>query len=198
MKNIIIKTSVAALAFMTSMAAFAAQTPAGTYSLDKAHTNIGFSVTHMGISNTVGRFNKFDGSVQFEPNGTSKVDFTVDVDTVDTNNRRRDDHLRSDDFFDVENFPEISFKSSEVTYDENGDPKEIKGALDLHGETQTVTFNVSTVGAGTSQSQAGTTLRAGYLAKAVIDRTDFGMDNFLLAAGKEVTITVNIEITKPE
>lgn len=190
--------TISAATMLMSAVSFGAQTPAGTYSLDKAHTHIGFSVSHLGISNTIGRFNEFGGKVVFDPNGTSSVNFTIDAESVDTNNSRRDDHVRSDDFFDVDNFDEITFVSTAVTLNDDGDPKEIKGNLDFHGETKEVTFKVENVGNGQTKSNGQTILRAGYKATAVIDRRDFDITGFQGVVGNDIAITVNIEILKPE
>jgi len=170
----------------------AAQTPDGDYLLDKSHANIGFSVSHLGFSYVVGRFNQFDGEVKFEANGSSSVSFTVQAASVDTNVRRRDDHVRSEDFFDVETFPLISFSSTLITYDENGDPKTIQGDLEFHGEKKSVSFDVSTVGAGVFQTQT----RSGYQAKTVINRSDFGITGFQGVVGEQIEITVNLELIK--
>jgi len=170
----------------------AAQTPDGDYALDKDHAHIGFSVGHLGFSNVIGRFNQFDGSVKFEANGNSSVSFTVEAASVDTNVRRRDDHIRSDDLFDVETFPTINFSSTELTYDENGDPKTIKGNLDFHGEVKLVTFEVSTVGAGVFRGEN----RSGYVAKTIIDRNEFDITGLRGVVSDEITITVNLELIK--
>ncbi len=180
------------LAVLLSNAGIGAQTPNGDYVLDKNHAHIGFSVGHLGFSNVIGRFNQFDGSVKFEANGDSSVSFTVQAASVDTNVRRRDDHIRSDDFFDVETYPTISFNSSELTYDENGDPKTIKGNLELHGEVRVVTFEVSIVGAGVFQGAT----RAGYVAKTVINRHDFDITSLRGVVSDEIAITVNLELIK--
>lgn len=171
----------------------AAVAPNGTYAVDTDHANIGFSVGHLGISNVIGRFNTFNGSMVVEAGGDSTVSFTIDTASVDTNQTRRDKHIRSEDFFDVESFPTISFSSTAVTYSADGDPKTITGDLSFHGEKNAVTFAVTAVGAG--QFPQGTP-RAGYSAETKIQRGDFGLDNFAGVVGEEITITVNVEIVK--
>lgn len=185
-----ILTSTILLLFATL--AIAAQTPDGVYDLDKDHAHVGFSISHLGFSNVIGRFNTFNGEFVFQANGDSSVNFVIQTESVDTNQAKRDDHIRSDDFLNVDNFPTITFSSESVTYSNAGDPKTITGSLNLHGVTNTVTFDVQTVGAGTF----GGKTRAGYVATTKIERGDYGIDTFAGIVGEEVTITVNIEIIK--
>ncbi|MEM7646384.1 MAG: YceI family protein [Pseudomonadota bacterium] len=177
---------------IVSISAFAAQTPDGAYALDKDHAHIGFSVSHLGFSNVIGRFNSFDGDVGFEAGGNSSVRFSVDAASVDTNQSRRDDHIRSADFFDTDSYPKVTFQSTAITYDDQGDPKTITGNMSFHGEVNAVTFEVSNVGAGEFRG----TKRAGYLATGKINRSEFGMDTFAGVVGEEITITVNLELIK--
>ncbi len=170
----------------------AAQTENGSYKLDKDHAHIGFQVSHLGFSLVVGRFNKFDGKVSFEAGGNSNVEFTIQAASIDTNNKRRDNHLRNEDFFDVETFSEITFKSTKVTYDESGDPAAITGDLNMHGVTQSVVFTIKAIGAGAFRG----TSKAGYQAKTTITRTDFDMSGFAGVIGNTVDVVVNLEIDK--
>ena len=178
---------------LTLAVSSAAITEDGTYALDKDHAHIGFSVSHLGISNAVGRFNEFDGSMTFVAGGESTVNFSIRTDSVDTNQKRRDKHLRSDDFFDVDNFSSIKFVSTAVTYTEAGDPKTITGDLTLLTETKSVTFDVTAVGAGAGPSNKQ---RAGYTATTVLKRSEFGMTKFVGIVGEDVTVSVNVEMIK--
>lgn len=187
------KLLIAILSLLFAATSMAAIAPNGSYVLDRDHANVGFSVSHLGISNVVGRFNTINGSMTFEANGNSKVEFTIDSESVDTNQPRRDKHIRSEDFFDVESYPKITFNSTKLTYTEDGDPKTITGDLSLHGEKLPVTFDVSVVGSG--EFPQGTQ-RAGYMATAKINRGDFGIDSFKGVVGEEISITVNLEIIK--
>lgn len=170
----------------------AANIPDGLYSIDLDHANIGFSVTHMGISNTIGRFNKFEGSVNFESNGNSKVKFSISADSVDTNNPTRDAHIRKVDFLETATFPKINFESDSVSYDQDGNPIAIKGKLNLHGITKNVTFNVIPVGFGTFDGKT----RAGFVATTNLIRADFGITGFVGVVGDAIKITVSLEIIK--
>lgn len=175
-----------------SAAGIAAQTPNGTYAVDTDHAHIGFSVSHLGFSNVIGRFNEFEGLAVFEADGDSSVNFTIQAASVDTNQERRDRHVRSADFFDVATFPTISFRSTEITYTEEGDPATITGDLDFHGVINSVTFNVSTVGAGEFRGET----RAGYQAVGNINRSEFDMDSFSGVVGEVITVTINLELIK--
>ena len=173
---------------------FAAIAEDGAYSLDKDHANVGFSVTHLGISNTVGRFNTMSGDFNLVSGGDSTVTFSIETDSIDTNQKRRDKHLKSNDFFNVKKFKTIDFKSTAVTYSEEGDPLTITGDMTMLGETKSVTFDVTPVGAG--NGPAGDT-RAGYSVKTVVLRSDFGLgQKFNGVVGDEVTVDVQIEIIK--
>ncbi len=176
---------------LVSVTAMSAQTENGDYVLDKAHANIGFEVSHLGFSFVVGRFNNFDGTVKFEAGGNSEVNFTIEAKSIDTNNKARDKHLRNEDFFDVETFPTVEFKSTKVTYNESGDPLTIVGDLLLHGVKKEVTFEVVAIGAGEARGK----VKAGYRATTSIVRNDFGMNGFD-TIGSKVDITVNLEIQK--
>lgn len=162
----------------------------GNYIVDTDHTHIGFSVSHLGISFVVGRFNSFSGEFKVDPQGESSVSISVDTASVDTNNERRDRHLRSGDFFNAAIHPKMQFQSSKVNFNENGEPTEIKGNLTLHGVTREVTLAVGEVGSGLGP--LGKT-RAGYQAKTSINRSDFAMNEFLAVAGDQVDILINLE-----
>ncbi len=177
---------------LISVSSLAAITPDGTYQLDKDHANIGFSISHFGISDVIGRFNKFSGSVNFQAGGQSEVSFSIEAASVDTNQAKRDAHIKREDLFDVATFPTIDFKSTEITYDSEGDPSTITGDLNFRGETKSVIFNVEKVGAGKLQGKQ----RAGYKAFTSISRSEFGMTALRKIVGDEVNITVNLEIIK--
>ena len=108
--------------------------PTGTWALDKAHTKVGFAVKHMGVSTVRGEFHDFDGALEVDENGNLSAYGTVQAASVHTNQEQRDEHLRSADFFDVENYPEIRFESTSIEQvdDENF---RIIGDLTIHGVT---------------------------------------------------------------
>jgi polyisoprenoid-binding protein YceI len=168
----------------------AAVAPAGSYQIDPAHTNVGFEVVHLGIGSVVGRFNRFQGTIQFQPGGDSRVAIDIEVASIDTNVGQRDNHLRSADFFDAAQFPVMRFESTKVDYNAEGAPIAVQGNLSFHGVTQPVTLTVTPLGAGAGP--LGET-RAGFKATATIKRTAFGMNKLLAIAGDDVTINLNVE-----
>lgn len=197
MKNTIIKTSLNTMAFagllIFSQNALADIAQQGSYKIDPAHTSINFSVTHLGTSVLNGRFNTVAGSLYFFPKGSSKVEVTIDTASIDTNHKKRNDHLKSPDFFNVKQFPEMKFSSKKVEYSNTGEPNKIEGTLSLHGETNPVTLDVKAIGAG-KDPWGG--YRAGYTATTKINRSDYGMKFMQGGIGDEVTIVLNIEAIK--
>lgn len=196
MKNTIVKTTISAavVTFILStnqvLAEFATQ---GAYVIDPAHTTVQFEVSHLGISNLVGRFNTVEGNINLEPNGDSSVEVTIQTNSLDTNHEKRDTHLRSPDFFNAKQFPVMKFVSDTVTNNSEGEPVSIAGKLSLHGETQGVTLTVKPVGAG-EDPWGG--YRAGYDATTTINRSDFGMDFMPGGIGNDININLNIEAIK--
>ena len=111
--------------------------PTGTWTIDKAHTKVGFAVKHMGVSTVRGEFREFDGALEADENGNLRAYGTVKAASVHTNQEQRDEHLRSADFFDVENYPEIRFESTSI---ERVDDEIVKiiGDLTIHGVTNRI------------------------------------------------------------
>ena len=145
------------------------------WSIDPAHTQIEFSVKHMMFTKVRGQFSDFEGSVELDeenPAGSS-VSVTIDASSIDTGVSDRDDHLRSEDFFDVEEYPTITFESKRVSgpIEEGGD-FEIVGDLTIHGVTREVVLEAAFDGTGTDP-WGGT--RAGFTAETQIDRRDFDL-----------------------
>ena len=180
-----------------SVALVQAQT---NWNIDPSHSSIRFAVDHMVISEVEGIFSKYEGSV-VSPKGDfsdAKINFSVDVNSVNTDNAKRDEHLRGADFFETEKYPKMTFVSSSVT--KTGDNKyNLKGKLTLHGVTKEITLAM-TYG-GTTKDPWGNT-KAGLKVTGVINRTDFGLKyNSVLEAGslmigEDVTITAKVELVK--
>jgi len=167
--------------------------PAGTYALDDSHTNIGFSARHLVVAKTRGRFAAFRGEVVVgEDPFDSRVDVEIDVASVDSRDDKRDDHLRSVDFFDAEAFPTITYHGHAVRPAAHG-KYTVDGELTVRGVTRPVELTVEFHGA-VSDPWGGT--RAGFSASAEVNREDFGLtwNQALEGGGVLVGKTVNLEI----
>lgn len=169
--------------------------PTGTWSIDPAHSSVEFRVKHMMISTVRGRFTEFEGTIEAAPDyHDSKVRGTVETASVDTNEPRRDAHLRSADFFDSDNHPVISFVSTGVEHVRAGDYR-VTGDLELHGETRPVTFDVTVHGV-THDPQGND--RAGLEVRGTISRGEFGLrwqqalETGGVVVGDEVRISADI------
>ena len=173
---------------------------AAEWNIDQAHSSIGFSVTHMVISKVPGHFSKFEGTASFDPANVAggQVAITIQTASISTDNEKRDDHLRSADFFDAETYPEITFTSTKVI---PGDGKkfQIIGDLTIRGVTKPVTFDAELI--GTVKDPMGSN-RAGFSATTTINRQDFGvnwsraLDSGGLVAGDKVDINVSLELVE--
>src|SRR5579884_3632091 len=144
------------------------------YQIDPQHSSAQFKVRHMMIANVKGEFDKVSGTVDFDPaNPTaSKVEAVVDVASISTRETDRDNHLKSPDFFDVANYPTITFKSTSITQAGGGEYK-INGDLTIHGVTKPVTLSVEEVTDEVKDPWGFA--RRGATATAKINRKDFGM-----------------------
>jgi polyisoprenoid-binding protein YceI len=172
--------------------------PAGNWNVDPTHSRVGFVARHMMVTKVRGQFTDYAADVTIGENPLdSKVNVTVQMASVDTGNADRDGHLRTNDFFDIDNHPTMTFASSRIVAD--GDDYKLIGDLTVKGVTKTVEFEVEFEGIG-SDPWGGT--RAGFEAKAVIDRTDFGVEyNAVLETGgvllgDKVTIELDIQLVK--
>ncbi len=169
------------------------------WELDKAHSNVKFSVTHLVVSETDGSFKLFDGSMESSKPDYSdaKILFNVDVNSINTNNDRRDEHLKGDEFFNAQKYPAMKFEGTSFT-PEGGNKYKLVGNLTIRDVTKPVTFDV-TYG-GTVNAMGGT--RIGFKAKTTINRFDYNLkwDKTIETGGmvvsKEVDITVNVELKK--
>lgn len=168
-----------------------------TWTIDKAHSKIGFNVTHMAVSEVEGNFKDFDGSLVSKAadfNG-AEITFTAKTASIDTDIERRDNHLKSPDFFDAAKYPEISFKGNLV---KQGGKYKLKGDLTMHGVTKPVEFDV-TYG-GTINTGKGE--KAGFKISGKLNRQDYGLtwNNKVptgeLVVGDEVEIIGKIELDK--
>lgn len=183
-----------------SLALVAGTASAETYNVDKTHSEVIFSVRHMGVSKVSGRFNDFSGTVTGDPAkaDSAAVEFTIKAASIDTNDAGRDKHLRSADFFDVEKFPELTFKSSKITA-KGQNQYDVTGTLTLHGVSKEVTLPVTM--AGPIKDPRGNE-KVGFETTAKLNRKDYGVSwNKALDAGglvvsEEVQVTINLEAGK--
>ena len=177
-----------------SLILFASPVFAATYTIDSAHTQVQFKVKHMGISNVNGAFADFEGTFEFDPKNiaASKTTAKIVAKSIDTANDKRDTHLRSADFLNIEKFPSISFVSKEVK-DVDGESFKVVGDLNIHGVTKTVTLDVEFNGAVTDPWGKE---RAGFSASTKINRKDFGLtwSKLLETGGLVVDDMVKIEL----
>ena len=172
-----------------------------TYQIDPAHASAQFKVRHMMIANVKGEFHKISGTATFDPAnpGASSVEATIDVASISTRDQQRDADLKSPNFFDVEKYPTITFKSKKVTAT-GGDSFTVVGDLTIHGVTREVDLNVEELTEETKDPWGN--LRRGATAKTRIHRKDFGMSfNVALEAGgflvgEEVDLTIDVELIR--
>ena len=171
----------------------------GTWTIDASHSEVGFSVRHLGISKTRGRFGAFTGtlSVDAENPGNSSVAVEIDAASVDTKDDGRDAHLRGEDFFDVESFPTLSFRSTGVRG--SGSDWVVEGDLTIKGVTRPVVLETELV--GLERDPWGND-RVGFAATAEVDREAFGLtwnaalETGGVLVGKTVKIHLDVEAVK--
>ena len=176
--------------------AFAADTQAvSTYTIDATHSEAGFRVRHL-VSKVSGRFTKLTGTITVNEKDLSKssVQVTIDAASVNTDDAGRDKHLRSADFFDVEKFPAITFKSTAVKDLGNG-RLEVTGDFTMHGVTKSITFPITNFGAKPGM-KPGTTVAGFGDGSLTINRQDYGVSYGKGLLGDEVQITLDVEATK--
>lgn len=165
-------------------AAEQAQGPA-TYDVDPAHTSVYFNVEHMNISHVFGRFDEPSGTYELDAEGhPTNLEFAVAVKSVNTGNEKRDDHLRSDDFFNVEKFPTFTLKSTTIEQAEMG-MYQVTADLTLHGVTKPVEFMMRK-GGGVTDPMGN--FRTGFGTQLTIDRRDFGLDAWQGMVGNDITL----------
>lgn len=178
--------------FLSTLASPAARA-ADNYAVDPMHTSVYFKISHLGLSSVYGRFNSFSGTFAVDPAepGNCSFGLTIKTDSIDTNNRKRDDHLRSPDFFNVKQFPTISFKSTAVEAIKAG--YKVTGELTMHGVTKPVTLVLE--GGRKAEFPPGVQ-RTGFSTELTLKRSDFGMTKFSEALGDDVLVAISFEGTK--
>ena len=170
------------------------------WAIDANHSEIGFKVKHLMITNVAGKFDKFEGSIESEGDDfvNAKINFTAEAASVNTGQPQRDGHLQSPDFFDVAKFPKIKFENSKLEK-VSGDKYALSGDLTIKGVTKPVKLDVEF--AGIAKDMQGNT-KAGFEITGKINRTDFGLTfNAPLETGgvvlsEEVKLLINAQLIK--
>ena len=167
---------------------------ADTYSVDGGHSAAIFKVKHAGVAYTYGRFNKVTGTVVWDnaDPAASKIEIAIDPESVDTENEKRDQHLRNPDFFDAKQYPAFGFKSATVKKIDDT-TYEVSGNLTIHGVTKPLTVKALKTGEG-KDPWGG--YRIGFETSFTIKRSDFGMTKVTESVGDDVAITFSIESVK--
>jgi polyisoprenoid-binding protein YceI len=169
---------------------------AATYEIDRDHTTVGFKIRHL-FSNVRGTFNDFAGTIEYEPGKpeTWKVEAVIQSASIDTGVEKRDTHLKTADFFDVEKFPTLTFKSTKVSPVTDTTAK-LEGLLTLHGIEKPVILDLEIHGVG---KDPWGNVKSGFTATTQINRRDFGLtwnqavEAGQLLVGEEVEITIEVE-----
>lgn len=193
------RKTTAIIALTASLGASIAAAQA-TYTIDTTHSSVGFKVRHL-VSKVAGEFTDFDGTITADFNNldASSVEFAIETASIDTGSEERDGHLRSPDFFNVETYPEITFKSNKITKKDN-DTFVVAGTLTMRGVSQPVVLNVDYLG----EMEAMGGVRAGYEISTSINRQDFGvswnrlLDSGGLVLGDTVEVMINLEVVRQE
>ncbi|MDE0686333.1 MAG: YceI family protein [Candidatus Poribacteria bacterium] len=163
------------------------------YEIDPAHSMIIFRVKHNGVSYNYGRFNEFTGEIMISVDAVVEriVEFEVKAASIDTGNKKRDQHLRSSDFFSAKQFPLITFKSTKVIEKEGKeDILEVTGDLELHGVKKSITVDAEIT--GRAKGKDGESL-IGFESIFTIKRSEFGMTYGMASVSDDIQITVSVE-----
>ena len=177
-----------------------------SWRIDPVHSKLGFKARHFGISNVRGEFRDFDASFSFDPADLSTIEVSVEImaASIFTGNDRRDNHLRSDDFFNAENDPIITFTSKRVQ-NINGNEFELVGDLTIRGNTHEVVLDAEFTGSVSMDRGGQTQVRAAFEAKTNVDRLEYGLkfDSTFggvgnLVVGDEVELIIELELIRIE
>ncbi|MFI6867437.1 YceI family protein [Nocardia sp. NPDC050406] len=171
----------------------------GTWTIDTAHSTLGFAVRHLMVSKIRGRFTDFSGRLVIGEDGSASAEAEIRVDSVATDNPQRDAHLRTADFFNAESFPTATFKSTEFRV--KGEDFEVDGEFTIAGVTKPVTLQVEFLGVNPGMGQGPV---AGFEATTVINRRDFGITIDMPLAdggaviGDKIALTLGIEVVQQQ
>lgn len=161
------------------------------YDVDKGHSALLFRVKHVDVGYTYGRFNDFSGSFVVDDANlaNAQIEITAKVESIDSNDAKRDQHLKSPDFFNVAQFPTMTFKSTSIVKNADG-AYQVKGNFTLHGVTRPLTLTMRKTGEGDDPFGNH---RIGFEGQLTFNRSDFGMDKMAKAVGEKVWVTVAVE-----
>src|SRR4051812_24103969 len=188
-----LKRSFAALLVAAFLLSAQVARAADQYQVDPVHSTTAFRIKHLNVSNFYGRITAPEGTIMVDEADPTKTSFDVQLKAanIDTANQKRDDHLKSPDFFSAKEFPTLSFKSTSVKA--AGDNKlEVTGDMTIHGQTKPLTVTLERI--GTADTQMGH--RTGFAGEFTIKRSDFGMTKMLDMLGDDVTIMIGLEAAK--
>lgn len=174
---------------------------ASTWTIDPDHSTVGFKIRHLMVSNVNGRFETYKGTINLNDTdiSKSKVEVSIDAASINTNVQKRDEHLRSPDFFDVAKFPQLTFVSKGISK-KGADGLLLTGDLTIHGVTKEVVLDVAELTAESKDPWGN--IRRGATATTKINRKDFGLlwnaalETGGVLVGDEVTITLEVEMIK--
>jgi len=190
-----------ALILFFAASSLAAMAQSTNWAVDNTHTNVKFTVTHMVVSEVDGNFKSYDGKITSKSPtdfNDATVEFSVDVNSINTDNEDRDKHLLADDFFNAEKFPKMTFKSTSFKK-VNDKSYKLTGNLTIRDVTKTVTFDV--MYGGIAKDPWGNT-KAGFKATSTINRKDYGLKWSVvteaggMVVGDDVKITINLELNQ--
>ena len=188
MKKLLLTSALSAAMFMTATHANAAD-----YVIDtKGAHAFNFKIKHLGYSWLHGRFNTFDGQFNYDAKNPNASQISVNIDTasLDSNHAERDKHLRGGDFLNVSKYPQASFKSTTIKFDQDGEEATVTGEFTLHGVTKTISFEIDKIGEG--QDPWGG-YRVGFEGETSLKLADYGIDYDLGPASTHVDIGLFIE-----
>lgn len=172
--------------------AFAAARPvaADNYVLDDQHTSVVFAANHFGYSYTYGMFGKYKGAFSIDMNNPAagKFQFAIDAASLDTKSAKRDEHLRGPDFFNVKQFPEITFQSTGIAA--NGRKLNVTGNLTMHGVTKQIVLPLTYLGAGKGPYGKE---RIGFYSSFKVKRSEFGIKAFIPNVSDDISLTISFE-----
>ncbi len=182
--------AVASAVVVLSLGVTSASAAPDAYDVDAVHSAVLFRVQHMKAGYTYGRFNELSGKLVLDEANpsASSIEVEVKATSVDTNDKKRDDHLRGPDFFNVAQFPTLTFKSTAVKA--AGTKFDVTGDLTMHGVTKSVTVSMEKTGAG---SDPWGFIRVGFEGTLTVKRSEFGMDKMLEGVGDEIRVTLAFE-----